>query len=208
MTTFNPHIEALQAGLGIQPRDGKRGPQTTFIILAAADAGRLAVVKPIGEVETARPLINPPGKGDIPAAGLDRLAGVHAALVDVIVEASARCSIPFTVIEGLRTPERQRQLVAAGASKTQDSRHLTGHAVDLWPFDPATGRPLPSDAAFKRGSAQAKAASERLWADLRAIAVAVKEVAKAKGVMIEWGGDWGWDAPHFQLNRKQYPKEG
>lgn len=202
---YNPHIEALQNALGIVPKDGLRGPQTTFIILAAADAGRLSVAKPVAKPEDARPLINPPAEDDIPASGHARLEGVNHVLVDLIKEASARCPIPFTVIEGLRTPERQRQLVAAGASKTQNSRHLTGHAVDLWPLDPATGKALPSDAAFPRGSAKAKAASARLWADLRAIGAVVKQVAKERGVMVELGADWGWDAPHVQLNRKQYP---
>ena len=201
----NPNIATLQGPLGILPKGGLRGPQTTFIILAAADAGRLTVTKPVAKADEARPLINPPSEADIPEAGLARLEGVREALADVILEASARCAIPFTVIEGLRSPERQRQLVASGASRTQNSRHLTGHAVDLWPLDPATGKALPSDAAFKRGSAQAKAASARLWADLRAIGAVVKLVAKERGVMIEHGADWGWDAPHFQLNRKQYP---
>ena len=109
------------------------------------------------------------------------------------------------MIEGLRSKERQAQLVKAGASKTTNSRHLTGHAVDLWPLDPVTGKALPSDAAFPRGSAEAKAASARLWSDLRKIAAVVKAVARDRGVLIEWGGDWGWDAPHFQLNRKAYP---
>jgi peptidoglycan L-alanyl-D-glutamate endopeptidase CwlK len=202
---FNPNIEALQAALGIVPKDGIRGPQTTLIVLSAADAGRLSVVKPVAKAEEARPLINPPDEDDIPESGDARLVGVHAVLVDIIRETSWRCPIPFTVIEGLRTPERQRQLVDSGASRTQNSRHLTGHAVDLWPLDPATGKALPSDAAFKAGSAAAKAASARLWADLRAIAALVKQIAKERGVMVEWGGDWGWDAPHFQLNRQAFP---
>lgn len=96
-------------------------------------------------------------------------------------------------------------LLAAGASKTSNSRHLTGHAVDLWPLDPATGKPVPSDAAFAKGSNEARAASARLWSDLRKIASTMKDAAKEQGVMVEWGGDWGWDAPHFQLNRKAYP---
>lgn len=201
----NPNIETLQAALGIMPQDGIRGPQTTFIILAAADAGRLAVVKPVAAKDEARPLINPPGEADIPASGEAKLAGVNPVLADLIREAAKRASIPFTVIEGLRTKERQAQLVKAGASKTQNSRHLTGHAVDLWPLDPATGKALPSEAAFAKGSKAAKDASARLWADLRVIAGVVKEVAKERGVMVEWGGDWGWDAPHIQLNRSAYP---
>lgn len=86
-------------------------------------------------------------------------------------------------------------LVASGASKTQNSRHLTGHAADLWPLT-VDGKRLPAGTA---------AAEARLWADLRIIATHIKTAAKELGVLIEWGGDWGWDAPHFQLNRVAYP---
>lgn len=141
----------------------------------------------------------------LPAAADEKLKGVHNALVSVVRSASLKSSVPFTVIEGLRSEERQAQLVEAGASKTSNSRHLTGHAVDLWPLDPATMKPVPSDAAFPKGSNEAQAASARLWSDLRKVASAMKDAAKEQGVQIEWGGDWGWDAPHFQLNRKSYP---
>ncbi len=60
-----------------------------------------------------------------------RLAHVHPDLV-AVVEA-ARQQLPFIVVEGLRTRDRQAQLVKSGASRTMDSRHLTGHAVDLAP---------------------------------------------------------------------------
>jgi peptidoglycan L-alanyl-D-glutamate endopeptidase CwlK len=193
---MNPNILALQNALGIMPADGIRGPQTTYIVLAAADAGRLTVAKPVAKLSDVRPIINAPAEDDIPESGDARLVGVHEVLADLIREASRRCTIPFTVIEGLRTAERQRELVAKGASKTQNSRHLTGHAVDLWPLDPATGKALP---------AGTKASEARLWADLRAISIVVKAVAKERGILIEWGGDWGWDAPHFQLNRAAYP---
>lgn len=194
---FNPQIQPLQTALGLKA-DGKRGPVTTAAILDAADAGRLSV-------EPAPPdLVNVPSPetlaaasmSDIPAAGEAKLTGVHYALASIIREASAQCPIPFTVIEGLRSAERQRELVARGASKTFNSRHLTGHAVDLWPLDPATGKALP---------AGTKAAEARLWADLRIIAGIVKTIAKNRGVPIEWGGDWGWDGPHVQLNRTAYP---
>lgn len=181
----------LQRALGLTA-DGKRGPVTTAAILKAADEGRLTVTEAVAPPK----LINVPNVDDIPDSGDERLTGVKTVLADLIREASARCETPFTVIEGLRTAERQRQLVAAGASKTLNSRHLTGHAVDLWPLDPATGKALP---------AGTKTAEARLWADLRAIAAVVKAVAKERGVLIEWGGDWGWDAPHFQLNRTAYP---
>lgn len=185
---MNEHIKTLQAALGITA-DGILGPITERTILKAAQEGRLKVA------ELPPPLINVPAGDDIPATGDERLAGVHPALADLVRAVSLQCATPFTVIEGIRTAARQRELVARGASKTQNSRHLTGHAVDLWPLD-AAGKPLP---------AGTKAAEDRLWADLRIIASAMKAEAARRGVMIEWGGDWGWDGPHFQLNRKAFP---
>jgi peptidoglycan LD-endopeptidase CwlK len=186
---MNVHIKMLQGELGLA-EDGIRGPLTTGAILHAADDGRLRVVAGL-------PVFLPRVLGDdIPDSGDALLAGVKPVLAQVIREASLRCAVPFTVIEGLRTIERQRELVAQGASKTMASRHLTGHAVDLWPLDPVTLKRLPA------GTKQAEA---RLWAALRVIWEVVRAVAKEQGVMVEWGGDWGWDAPHVQLNRKAYP---
>ena len=196
-----PQIMELQRQLGFTGKDidGLRGRKTEAALFDAADAGRLTVAPPLVVITA------PGADSDIPAAGVEKLRGVHNVLTGIIHEAAIRCDIPFTVIEGLRTAARQAQLVKSGASKTSNSRHLTGHAVDLWPLDPVTGKTLPSDAAFPRGSAEAKAASARLWSDLRKIAAVVKAVARDRGVLIEWGGDWGWDAPHFQLNRKAWP---
>jgi len=59
----------------------------------------------------------------------ERLQGLHPHLVRVVIE--ARKAAPFIVLEGLRSRERQAKLVALGASRTMNSRHLTGHAVDL-----------------------------------------------------------------------------
>ena len=41
----------------------------------------------------------------------------------------------FVVIEGVRTEERQKQLVADGKSKTMKSKHLTGSAFDIAMLD-------------------------------------------------------------------------
>ena len=185
-------IKQLQAALGVQPVDGIIGPVTAVALIAAAKAGRVTV---------ASLPVTAPGKipaADIPASGLAKLDGVHRDLVAVIAAASAACDTPFTVIEGLRTVARQKELVARGASKTIRSRHLTGHAVDLWPLDPVTGKALP---------AGTPAAEARLWADLRIIAAAVKVEAKARDVALEWGGDWASfpDGPHFQLSWAAYP---
>lgn len=113
------------------------------------------------------------------------LSGVNRDLVSVVELAIKLTSQDFMVIEGIRNINRQRELVAAGKSKTMNSRHLTGHAVDLCPY------PVDWEDADK----------------FLAISVAMKEAAEELGIPIEWGGDWknGWDKPHFQLPHKDYP---
>ncbi|WP_337263059.1 MULTISPECIES: M15 family metallopeptidase [unclassified Serratia (in: enterobacteria)] len=61
------------------------------------------------------------------------LVGVNPELIKVVRRALELSTVDFTVIEGRRTTARQQALVAAGASKTMASRHLTGHALDLLP---------------------------------------------------------------------------
>ena len=61
----------------------------------------------------------------------EKLKGVNIDLVSVVHRALELSDIDFAVTEGLRTKERQAELVKAGASKTMNSRHITGHAVDL-----------------------------------------------------------------------------
>ncbi len=65
------------------------------------------------------------------ARSMKNLNGVNANLVRVVRHALELTPIDFVVIEGLRTMKRQQELVAAGASQTMNSRHITGHAVDL-----------------------------------------------------------------------------
>lgn len=198
---YNPLIEVLQGDLGFtgKDKDGKRGNTTNEAIIRAADEGRLSVKEAL--VIIAKPEVT----NTTLVTGISKLDGVHPKLVEVILEAFNRSKVKFSVTEGLRNAARQKHLVSIGASKTTDSRHLTGHAVDLWPQDDA-GKNLPSDAAFPKGSASAKAADAALWAGLREISKVVLQVAKEKGINVEWGGSWGWDAPHFQLNRVAYPK--
>lgn len=116
---------------------------------------------------------------------MQRLAGVHPDLVRVI--SRARASADFIVTEGLRTEARQRQLVAAGASQTMHSRHLTGHAVDL--------------AALVGGVVRWD------WPLYDQLAQVVKRAAVEEEVAIVWGGDWPKfrDGPHFELDRRKYP---
>ena len=116
-----------------------------------------------------------------------RLKGVHPDLVKVVERAIEITDVDFTVLEGLRTPERQKALVEAGASQTLNSRHITGHAVDLGAW---VGDEVRWD-----------------WPLYHKIAAAMKEAARQLGVAIVWGGDWRTfkDGPHFELDRKAYP---
>lgn len=116
----------------------------------------------------------------------NRLEGVHPDLVKVIELAITRSPVDFVVVEGLRSRERQQELFDKGASKTLNSRHLTGHAVDIAPV--VEGR-VRWD-----------------WPLYHRIAPVVKQCAEELGVEIEWGGDWKSfpDGPHFELDRKIY----
>jgi peptidoglycan L-alanyl-D-glutamate endopeptidase CwlK len=116
-----------------------------------------------------------------------RLTGVHADLVRVVERAIEITTVDFTVLEGLRTPERQKALRDAGASQTLNSRHITGHAVDL-------GALIDGEVRWD-------------WPLYYKIAAAMKEAAKELNVPIVWGGDWRTfkDGPHFELDRRGYP---
>jgi peptidoglycan L-alanyl-D-glutamate endopeptidase CwlK len=140
-----------------------------------------------------------------------RLAGVHEDLIRVVRNAAAGGAL-FRVEEGLRTVERQRQLVAKGASQTMASRHITGHAVDLLPL--VDGQPTFD------------------WKYYFPLADAFRAAAIAESVPVVWGGAWGQlmsdyanakagqaayaarmkeqgrkpflDGPHFELFRARY----
>ena len=62
------------------------------------------------------------------------LRGVHPDMVRVVKRAISISDIDFTVIEGLRSPARQKELFAKGATKTMRSRHIHGFAVDIAPY--------------------------------------------------------------------------
>ena len=119
---------------------------------------------------------------------LSRLEGVHPDLVRVVKKAAVISPLDFTVLEGLRTLERQKQLSQIGATKTLNSRHLTGHAVDLAPM---IGGKVSWD-----------------WPLYHRLAKTIKEAAVNENVPIEWGGNWRTfkDGPHWQLPCKTYPK--
>ena len=118
---------------------------------------------------------------------IERLQGVHPDLVRVVERAIDLTPVDFTVLEGLRSPERQQTLVASGASQTLNSRHITGHAVDL-------GAWVDNQVDWS-------------WPLYTKIANAMKAAANELGVSIVWGGDWRTfkDGPHFELDRRYYP---
>jgi len=99
----------------------------------------------------------------------ERLKGVKPELVNVLNELIKIMDV--TIIEGLRTEERQKELVASGASKTKYSKHLEGKAVDLAPY--------PID-----------------WEDrdrFHYMGGIIRGIAKQLNVNVRWGGDWDSD---------------
>lgn len=124
---------------------------------------------------------------------LARLDGAHPDLVRVIKHAATISDIDFTVLEVLRTPERQRRLMASGATRTMKSRHL----------------PHPGDGKSRAVDIAPMIVGEVSWAwpHYHRLAAIIKRAAAEIGVPIEWGGDWRTfkDGPHWQLPWKQYP---
>lgn len=112
---------------------------------------------------------------------LDSMNGVKDPLVNVVKRAIQISEIDFKVLEGVRTLERQKELLARKVTQTLNSKHLTGDAVDL--------------GALKNG--------EITWdkASYATIAKAMKQAAKELNVNIRWGGDFKtfFDGPHFEL---------
>ena len=124
-----------------------------------------------------------------------RLKGVDETLVNIVKRAIEISEIDFSVLEGVRTLERQRELYAQGRTSTgkvvtwtMKSRHIEGKAVDLVPY--------PLD-----------------WNDLSKfdkIRNAMFQAAKEQDVNLRWGADWDgdgkyrekgeYDSPHFEIN--------
>lgn len=126
------------------------------------------------------------------ARSLERLSGAHPDLQKVIKRAADISDLDFTVLEVLRSLERQRQLVAKGASKTMKSRHLPSadgksRACDIAPM-------IDGQVSWD-------------WPLYHRLAKIIKQAALEVGVSIEWGGDWRSfkDGPHWQLPWSKYP---
>nr|ELR5228519.1 M15 family metallopeptidase [Providencia rettgeri] len=106
----------------------------------------------------------------------NNLVGVDPRLVKVIIRALELTSADFAVIEGVRSQAKQAEYVNNGASQTSNSRHLTGHAVDV----------LPS--AMKPGM------DWNEHADLfEPILLAIKQAGDELGVPLRFGKNWTHD---------------
>lgn len=134
---------------------------------------------------------------------LSRLEGVHPDLVRVVKKAAALSDLDFTVLEGLRTLDRQKQILKQGATKTLNSRHITGHAVDLAPM-------IDGKISWD-------------WPLYHRLAEYMRSASVSENVPIRWGGTWKLlsaingpitakvlsrsfpDGPHFELPRANYP---
>ena len=114
---------------------------------------------------------------------MQNLSGVHPDLIAVVKRAIQITEQDFSVIEGVRNINRQRELVAKGASTTMNSRHLTGHAVDLVPY------PVNWD-----------------WEYFYPIADAMITSCKELDIPLRWGGNWAvkdlrdWEGNAKELN--------
>lgn len=117
----------------------------------------------------------------------ERLKGVHPKLVQVMQEAIKESPLDFSITEGVRSVERQKELFESGKSQTMRSRHISGHAIDI--------------AVLVDGKITWDFSKYQIVADH------IKTVAKSLNIPIEWGGDWTSfkDGPHFQLPWSTYP---
>lgn len=113
---------------------------------------------------------------------MSELVGVHPMLAFAVTEAIKVTEQDFMVTDGLRTEKEQSKLVAKGFSKTMNSYHLYGLAVDLVAY--VDGKP----------SWETKYYND--------IARAMKAVIDKYDLPIEWGYDkWSWDLPHWQITK-------
>ena len=99
----------------------------------------------------------------------ERLKGVDHRLIKVLDELIKIMDV--TIIEGLRSEERQKELLEKGATKVKYSRHMEGKAVDLAPY--------PIDWENRDG--------------FHYMGGMIRGIAHQLGLKIRWGGDWNSD---------------
>ena len=120
---------------------------------------------------------------------LERLQGVHPKLAEIVHRAAEISEVEFRVMEGVRDRGLHALLLRVGATTITDSRHITGHAVDV----------VPIVQGMVRWD----------WPLYSKIAQAFKKAAQQLGAAIEWGGEWkkNPDGPHFQLPAHEFPDD-
>jgi len=116
---------------------------------------------------------------------LAKLDEVNPDLQKLVRNAIGLSTIDFGISEGMRTKERQKILYDTGKSQTMNSRHLTGHAVDVY--------------AWKDGAVSWE------FEDYETINVAFSQASKLTNIPYVWGGSWKSfkDGPHFELKREK-----
>ncbi len=111
------------------------------------------------------------------SARLDDLSGRFRPLAFELIARCVEAGICPRIVETLRTPERQRDLIAKGVSWTADSRHLTGDAIDVAPVE---------------------CLSMKNWAPSHPHWTLMGEIGERLG--LRWGGRWKVrDCCHFEL---------
>lgn len=187
MSSFISSIQTKlkQAGFYNGAIDCIAGPQTVKAVEASiADKNictpdELAAIKEqnvshptLVETQTLDPVKNntKPSGFKFSATSQQRLGTVKTKLQLVVQRALEISTQDFTVLEGRRTVERQRQLLAKGATQTMKSNHITGDAVDLAPI-------VNGQVSWD-------------WKYYYPIAQAMKQAAQELNVVIRWGGAW------------------
>lgn len=110
---------------------------------------------------------------ELGARSLSELQGVHPDLIAVVKRSIQLTVQDFSVHDGIRTLDQQKKMVESGTSQTLDSRHLSGHAIDLVPY------------------VNGKLRWE--WEPIYRIADAVRQAARELDITLRWGGAWDID---------------
>ncbi len=112
---------------------------------------------------------------------ISRLNAIKPELKLLATAAIAKSPYQFVISDGLRTAERQKQLVAAGKSKTLKSKHLTGDAFDIAII-------IDNRVTWDK----------KYYTELSDI---FKSVAEEQGIKIKCGVDFKgfFDGPHYEL---------
>ena len=115
----------------------------------------------------------------LPKSSEAKLAGVNKRLADFIRQLSFRCHAEFIVTEGVRSRTRQMQLYKERKTRTMNSKHIIGRAVDIAPI-------IFGEVSWD-------------WKHFTPIIECAKALSVETGLPLTFGYDWGWDAPHIEM---------